>query len=207
MRAAECRPPDGTRVHQPPLGSAPTPGARASGADEVGGDADALLPGDAHAAAGRAVGRVGAGRALGAGPEAGDLALAARLHDVGKLAIPLSILHKPDALTATEMEWVRQHPVLGERLVARILPRREVLAGIRSHHERPDGRGYPDQLQGDEVPLLARIIAIADCYDALTSARAYHHPRPRREALEILSAEAGSQFDAALVRLFLTLLR
>jgi putative two-component system response regulator len=133
------------------------------------------------------------------------LSLAAKLHDIGKAGVPEAILNKPAKLTLAEETVVRQHPVIGERILSPVLHNREVLAAIRHHHERIDGRGYPDGLSGDRIPLLARLIAIADCYDALTSARAYRAALSRAEALDILRAGAGSHLDAELVRVFVTI--
>jgi HD-GYP domain-containing protein (c-di-GMP phosphodiesterase class II) len=138
----------------------------------------------------------------GAGPRR-QLALAARLHDIGKVGLPETILNKPDALTENEQDVVREHPVIGQRILAPIIRNRGVLAAIRGHHERFDGTGYPDGLAGKQIPLLARIISVVDCYDALTSARAYRLAMPRAEALELLRAGAGSQFDPACLLPFL----
>jgi response regulator RpfG family c-di-GMP phosphodiesterase len=131
------------------------------------------------------------------------LGLAAQLHDIGKVAVPDAILNKPTRLTREEYAVVQLHPVTGERILAPVVRNREVLAGIRGHHERLDGSGYPDGLRGDQVPLFARIIAIPDCFDALTTSRAYRGALPVDEALEILRQGAGTQFDPDLVRAFL----
>jgi response regulator RpfG family c-di-GMP phosphodiesterase len=127
------------------------------------------------------------------------LSLVARLHDIGKVALPESVLNKPDVLSDEEQFLVREHPVLGERILTPILRSRAVLAGIRGHHERFDGSGYPDGLAGERIPVLARAVAVADCFDALTSARSYRAAIARREALEYLRAGAGTQFDPAFV--------
>lgn len=134
-----------------------------------------------------------------------QLNLAAVLHDVGKVGIPDGILHKPDRLTPEEELVVRSHPEMGERILAPIVRSKAVLAAIRGHHERIDGSGYPDGLAGEHIPLLARILAIPDCYDALTTSRAYRPALPMHEALAILEAGSGSQFDPPLVRAFLRL--
>ncbi|MCI0461183.1 MAG: response regulator [Gemmataceae bacterium] len=145
--------------------------------------------------------------ALGWSPrERKQLSLAAKLHDIGKVGLPEGILNKPDVLTAAEWEAMRQHPVIGERILTPILHSRSVLAAIRGHHERWDGTGYPDGLAGEAIPLLARVIAVADCFDALTSTRSYRAPLPRAEALELLRAGSGTQFDPTLVPPFLALL-
>jgi putative nucleotidyltransferase with HDIG domain len=132
-----------------------------------------------------------------------QLSLAAMLHDIGKVGIPDGILHKPERLTAEEDRIIRSHPEVGERILSPIVRSRAVLAAIRGHHERLDGSGYPDGLAGEQVPLLARLIAIPDCYDALTTARSYRAALPPHEALAIVQAGAGSQFDPLFVRTFL----
>jgi putative nucleotidyltransferase with HDIG domain len=134
-----------------------------------------------------------------------QLGLAALLHDIGKVGIPDHILYKPDRLTPEEDRIIRAHPEVGERILTPIIRSRAVLSAIRGHHERIDGSGYPDGLACERIPLLARVLAIADCYDALTTARTYRPALPRREALAILEAGAGSHFDPLLVRSFLAL--
>lgn len=128
--------------------------------------------------------------------------LASGLHDIGKAGVPEALLHKPGPLTAEEERAVREHTVIGERIVKPIIRHPEVLAAIRGHHERLDGRGYPDGLRGTQIPLLARLIAIPDCFDAMTTSRAYRDALPTEEALAILSDGSGQHFDAGLVRLF-----
>jgi HD-GYP domain-containing protein (c-di-GMP phosphodiesterase class II) len=132
----------------------------------------------------------------------GKLALAAKLHDIGKVAIPEAILNKPDRLTPEEEAVVRLHPLTGHRILTPIIRDRQVLAAVRGHHERLDGTGYPDGLQGSQVGLLTRILSIADVFDALTSCRAYRQALPAREAFGILRAGAGWHFDPALVTAF-----
>ncbi len=134
------------------------------------------------------------------------LGLAAKLHDIGKIGLPEAILNKPGVLTDAEWAAVREHPVIGERILTPIIRNRAVLAAIRSHHERWDGGGYPDGLAGEEIPLAARIIAPADCFDALTSRRPYRQALPRREALDLIAAGAGTQFDPALIAPFVAVL-
>jgi response regulator RpfG family c-di-GMP phosphodiesterase len=131
------------------------------------------------------------------------LSLAARLHDIGKVGVPEVVLNKPEPLSPGEFALVREHPVIGERILTPIIRSRAVLAGIRGHHERYDGLGYPDHLRGEQIPLLARLIAVADCYDALTSSRAYRQPTPPRHALELIRGGAGTQFDPIVTRAFL----
>jgi response regulator RpfG family c-di-GMP phosphodiesterase len=144
------------------------------------------------------------GRALGLERrQLRQLDLAAKLHDIGKVGVPEHILHKQGPLDDDEDRVIREHPVIGERVLAPIIRSQAVLAGIRGHHERLDGRGYPDGLRGDVIPIMARIIAVADCFDAMTIARAYRQPLSADEALEHLRAGAGSQFDPALVEAFI----
>jgi response regulator RpfG family c-di-GMP phosphodiesterase len=131
------------------------------------------------------------------------LSLAAKLHDIGKIGIPEAILNKPDKLTAAEYAIVKEHPVKGERVLAPIIRNRAVLAAIRGHHERLDGTGYPDGLSGNQIPLLARIIAIADCFDALTTSRAYRSAMPVPQALDVLHRDAGTHFEPRFVEAFL----
>ncbi len=130
------------------------------------------------------------------------LSLAAKLHDIGKTGVPEAILNKPGSLTLAEENVVREHPVIGERILSPIVRNREVLAAIRHHHEKLDGSGYPDGLKGDQIPLLARIIAVADCFDALTSTRAYRAALTIPEALDILQSSAGNHFESGFVRAF-----
>jgi HD-GYP domain-containing protein (c-di-GMP phosphodiesterase class II) len=122
--------------------------------------------------------------------------LAGSVHDVGKLTIPRAILDKPGALTSSEWRLVRLHPTEGERLLRPIFgDRPQVLAAVRSHHERWDGRGYPDGLSGTLVPLAARIIAVADAFHAMLEARPYRRHRAAADALDEVEAHAGTQFD------------
>jgi two-component system, cell cycle response regulator len=128
-----------------------------------------------------------------------DLALAAELHEVGKLAIPDSILRKPGALTEEEWRFVRRHPLIGERIVSSAPALAKVSAIIRSTHERIDGAGYPDQLAGDEIPLGARIVGACAAFVAMTSDLPYRSARSADEAIAELQRCAGTQFDADVV--------
>ena len=118
-----------------------------------------------------------------------ELRIACLLHDVGKVAVPDSILMKPGRLDAEETEIVRQHPVVGERICAPLKSLRRILPVIRHHHERMDGSGYPDGLRGEQIPTQARILQIADIYDALTTDRPYRMALSSEEALQILDYE------------------
>jgi HD-GYP domain-containing protein (c-di-GMP phosphodiesterase class II) len=130
------------------------------------------------------------------------LSWAAALHDVGKLGVPRDLLRKPGPLSAGEYGRVRQHPALGEHLLAPVLRHPLVLRSVRHHHERYDGAGYPDGLAGRQIPWPARLVALADCFDALTQPRPYRAAGNRAEALAFLRAEAGRRFDPALTALF-----
>jgi HD-GYP domain-containing protein (c-di-GMP phosphodiesterase class II) len=131
-----------------------------------------------------------------------DLWLAAALHDVGKVFVNKAILGKPGPLTPRELELMKAHPEIGARMLSRVRGMRRAVGGVRHHHERYDGRGYPDRLRGTEIPLPARIIAVADTYDAMTSHRPYRAAlSPREAALEITN-EAGRQLCPSVVLAF-----
>jgi putative nucleotidyltransferase with HDIG domain len=134
--------------------------------------------------------------------EVARVRVAAAVHDVGKLRTPKAILNKPGRLTDAEFEVVKRHPVDGAEMVA-ALGDPELTRIVRHHHERLDGAGYPAGLTGDEIPLGARIIAVADTFDAITSARPYRDAAPHQKAIDILRAEAGAQLDPDAVRAFL----
>lgn len=144
------------------------------------------------------------GEALGLGEaDRAALRLGAALHDLGKLAVPAAVLGKPGALSEDEFASVRAHPTAGVPLArAAGVTDRAVLDVIEHHHERWDGRGYGAGLSGEAIPLLARIVAVADVYDALTSARAYKAPWTPEAALALLRDEAGKAFDPAVVAAF-----
>ncbi len=146
------------------------------------------------------------GLALGlSGPTTEELRLAAALHDVGKIKVPDRILRKPGSLTDDEVAVVRGHVDDGAGLVS-VAASASVVDAIRYHHERWDGRGYPAKLSGEEIPLFARIIAVVDAYDAITSARPYKAGTGRRDAVEVLTAGAGNQFDPQIVKAFVSTL-
>ncbi len=132
---------------------------------------------------------------------------AAPLHDVGKLGIPDRILLKPGRLTVAEFEEMKSHAELGERLLSsgssRVLQMAAVIAA--THHERWDGAGYPTGLAGEEIPLIGRIVAVADVFDALTHARPYKAAWPRERAIATIEAGAGTQFDPRVVAAFLAM--
>lgn len=118
------------------------------------------------------------------------LRLGAHLHDIGKIAIPDSVLLKPGPLTIPEQAMMRTHPVIGESILAPLISMAAVLPLVRHHHERLDGSGYPDHLRGDQIPLLVRIISVTDVFDALTTARPYRASLSQTDALEVLWDEA-----------------
>ena len=125
------------------------------------------------------------------------------LHDLGKLGVPEAILQKPAALTDEEFEIVKRHAKLGaDFLVSLSRAFEPVAAGVRWHHERWDGTGYPDGLAGEEIPLSARILAVADVFEAVTSERPYHHALDAESAMEIIRAGSGSHFDPDLAAEF-----
>ena len=127
------------------------------------------------------------------------------LHDIGKLELDRAILEKPGALDPAELEEIRAHPELGARMLRGIRPLRQALDCVLHHHERWDGGGYPYGLGGNEIPLEARILAVADAYDAMISTRPYRDARSREEALAEVERCAGSQFDPQIARVFLNL--
>jgi diguanylate cyclase (GGDEF)-like protein len=144
------------------------------------------------------------GRRLGMNAEELDqLARAAALHDVGKVGIPDAILEKPGPLDADEWSFVRQHTLLGERILSAAPALRPVATIVRASHERWDGDGYPDGLRGEEIPLAARIVAVCDAFDAMVTDRCYRPARSRELARAELRHEAGRQFDPVVVEAFL----
>ena len=129
--------------------------------------------------------------------------LGGELHDIGKIGTSESVLHKPGSLTAEEFKQITQHPVLGEKMLSPLAQESpDVLRIVRSHHERVDGRGFPDGLRGEKIPIEARIVAVADAFDAMTTRRPYRDSRPAREALVELRRVAGSQLDPEAVEAF-----
>jgi putative two-component system response regulator len=127
----------------------------------------------------------------------------AMIHDIGKIGVDDAILRKPGPLDSDELVKMRAHPVIGTNIVEPLRSGSNLLPIIRHHHERFDGRGYPDGLRGEEIPLHARIVAICDAYDALIHDRPYRPRRSEDEAVEILMGGGGSQWDRKLVELFL----
>ena len=137
--------------------------------------------------------------------EIARLNVSGNLHDIGKIGIPDSILLKPGRLTDEEYEIIKKHPVIGSNIIGHFGMWTDEQSIIRHHHERFDGKGYPDGLKGEEIPLLARILAVADVYDALTTDRSYRRKMPEHVAVKIIRENAGSQFDPKIVNIFLKL--
>ena len=131
-----------------------------------------------------------------------SLEYASLMHDVGKLGIPESILNKPAKLTDEEWKVMKMHPKIGVEILQPLHSFEEIMPWIKYHHERIDGKGYYG-IPGDEIPLAARIIAIADTYSAITMRRSYKSPKTHEDAVGIISEVAGTQLDAALVEIFL----
>ena len=147
------------------------------------------------------------GDAIGLGPEERYvLELSAWMHDVGKIGIPDSILTKPARLTGAEFAIMKTHPVKGAEIVGQIEEFSHVADVIRHHHERVDGSGYPDGLIGEAIPLNARIIQIADAFEAMTSDRSYRKDPGRVYALQEIEQFSGSQFDFALAKAFVSVI-
>jgi HD-GYP domain-containing protein (c-di-GMP phosphodiesterase class II) len=138
--------------------------------------------------------------------EAYFLQEAAQLHDIGKLKIDESILNKNSGLTEAEWKKVREHPTIGEEALRAVILDEKMLKVIRHHHERYDGKGYPDGLSGPETELGAQIVSAADAFDAMTSARAYRARMPRTIAIEELRRNSGSQLNPQIVEAFCKLL-
>lgn len=126
------------------------------------------------------------------------------IHDLGKLRVDVAILQKQESLNEEEWKSIRQHPVWGEEIVESHTDDRELLCMVRSHHERFDGHGYPDRLSRESIPITARILSVADAYDAMTSDRTYCAKLTHREAVREVLSCTGSQFDPGIVRGFLT---
>jgi putative two-component system response regulator len=137
------------------------------------------------------------------GAELDGIRLGGELHDIGKIGTREAVLHKPGALTAEEFRQITEHPALGERMLSPLAHESpDVLRIVRSHHERLDGRGFPDGLRGDNIPVEARIVAVADSFDAMTTRRPYRDSRPPDDAMGELRRVAGTQLDPDAVEAF-----
>jgi putative two-component system response regulator len=140
------------------------------------------------------------------GPDQEILKKAGLVHDIGKIGVSEAILNKPSTLTPEEFEEIKKHSTWSEKICSPLKSMKNILPIIRHHHERIDGAGYPDGLKGDNIPLGARILAIADAYDAMSSDRPYRKGMPKEKAIQILKECAGTQWDAKLVTLFINML-
>ena len=146
-------------------------------------------------------------RELGLGEEEQrTLAVSALLHDVGKIGVPDAILRKPGQLTEEEFKAVRQHPTMGAALVSTVTGLEATLDAVRHHHERWDGGGYPSGLRGAETPLMARLMAVADAFSAMTTDRPYRSGMDKVKALSILEDGAGTQWDPECIQSLLNAL-
>jgi len=131
--------------------------------------------------------------------------VAGLVHDVGKIGVSEQVLCKPGRLTDDEFDQIREHPEIGQRILAGIPALQDILPGVMHHHERIDGRGYPHGLEGESIPLMARIIGVADTFDAMSSTRSYRPAMSREQVLDEMRRVAGTQLDAGLVKAFLSL--
>ncbi len=135
-----------------------------------------------------------------------QIQIAAYLHDIGKLEIPEDVLNKRERLTDEEFQMFKDHPQVGVDLIQHIKPFKPFIPFIKHHHERYDGRGYPSGLKGQEIPYLARMLTIADSFDAMTSNRPYNVTKNHEEGIQELRANSGAQFDPELVEKFIEML-
>ena len=146
-------------------------------------------------------GRMGLGRR-----DMGIIRESGLLHDIGKIGVPDGVLNKPSSLSSAEREEIEHHPLFGNNILGQLKFLQEASKAILHHHERFDGQGYPAGLLGQEIPLVARIIAVADAWDAMTSSRPYRNALERQAALDELAQHAGAQFDPAVVKAFMDIL-
>ena len=128
------------------------------------------------------------------------------LHDVGKIGVPDAVINKPGRLNDEEYEMIKTHPVMGAKILSKIEEMPKLVTGARWHHERYDGKGYPDALKGDEIPEEARIIAVADSYDAMTSRRSYRDVLPQVRVRSEIEGGAGTQFDPKFAAIMLEII-
>lgn len=128
---------------------------------------------------------------------------AGHLHDIGKIGIPDSILMKTDKLTTEEYEIIKNHSEYGYKILEKVSSLKEMATIVRHHHERWDGKGYPSGISGEEIPIISRIISVADAFDAMTSNRSYRKPMAYEEALIQLEKGKWTQFDGEIVEIFL----
>jgi len=148
--------------------------------------------------------------AAAVGMEAKDLEnlrLAASLHDLGKIGIPDEVLHKPDRLAPEEYELIKKHPLIAVQILQPLAVVQDIIPWIKHHHERYDGGGYPDGLRGEDIPLGARLIALADSFDAMTTDRPYRRALSTEAALAEIRQGTGRQFDPRLALAWLNLMK
>jgi putative nucleotidyltransferase with HDIG domain len=131
--------------------------------------------------------------------------MAGILHDVGKIGVPEAVLKKPGKLTVEEFEQMKKHPAIGAKILQDVKQIQDIIPGVLHHHERFDGRGYPYGLSGHNIPLMGRIICLADCFDAMTSTRTYRKAMPLEVTLADIRRCSGTQFDPALTEAFLSI--
>lgn len=124
-----------------------------------------------------------------------DIYMMGLLHDIGKIGIPDAVINKPSKLTDEEYELIKKHPIMGANILEKIQEKKELALGARWHHEKYGGGGYPDGIKGNEIPEQARIIAVADAYDAMTSYRSYRSPMKQERVREEILKGKGTQFD------------
>ncbi len=128
------------------------------------------------------------------------------LHDVGKIGVPDEVINKPGRLTEEEFAKIKKHPSIGSKILSNIKEMPELASGAKWHHERYDGSGYPEGLSGDEIPEEARIIAVADAYDAMTSNRSYRGSLPQETVRREIEKGKGSQFDPKFANIMLEMI-
>ena len=128
-----------------------------------------------------------------------EIYYSALLHDIGKIGIPDTIINKSEKLTEEEYDIIKTHPEIGSQILSSISTMKNISVGARSHHEHFDGSGYPDSKKGDEISLIARIICVADCFDAMTTQRSYWQPISVEDVCEEIIKCSGTQFDPQIV--------
>jgi putative nucleotidyltransferase with HDIG domain len=138
--------------------------------------------------------------------EAESIRIAAQLHDIGKIAAPDAVLQKPGRLTAAEFGLIKLHPQIGRKILQKVGRFQEFLGVVELHHENYDGTGYPYKLSGEHIPIGARIVHVADAFDAMTTNRSYREALPASAAVEELRKHSGTHFDPEVVRIFLRLI-
>jgi len=133
--------------------------------------------------------------------------IAGLLHDVGKIAVPDAILRHPGKLGADQTTIMQQHPIFGALIVKDVAHQEAVIGGVRHHHERFDGKGYPDHLSGEAIPWMGRLLAVPDCYSAMTTDRPYRKALAPEQALDEIERGAGVQFDPLFAVTFVRVMR